>query len=119
MLLEMELFPCMPFVSHTAGWEMRIVEMLEACPENHRAMPLASDLSPLNVYTLRTGAGIGQLSQRAAAPPTCLPGVLALSVPHLCSPWSQRLFFALLVSPPGGLSMWPQIEGDGEVNSVL
>ena len=53
MLLEMKLFPCMPFGSHTAGWEMRIVEMLEACPEDHRAMPLASDLSPLNVYMLQ------------------------------------------------------------------
>ena len=53
MLLEMELCPCMPFVPHTAGWEMRIVEMLEACPEDHRAMPLASDLSPLNIYVLQ------------------------------------------------------------------
>ena len=61
---------------------------------------------------------MGQLSPRATAPPTRLPGVLALPAPPLCCLWPQRLFLALLVASPGSLSMWPQVEGDGEVNSA-
>lgn len=68
--------------------------------------------------SLRAGAGVGQSSQKTAAPLTCLPRVLALSFPHLLSAWSQSLLLTLLVAPPGGLSMWPQIQGDGEVNSA-
>lgn len=89
-----------------------------------RTSPGPRDGSSLRLWWCLRGflpphwGGHGAAEPGAAAPPTRLPRVLALPAPPSCCLWPQRLFLALLVASLGSLSMWPQVEGDGEVNSA-